>query len=198
MLQTSQIEKPRCSAKIDQMRLRRAMALPVDFQNCASSGFQSEIQVGFRLLINVFLSGSVNARQQTPPPTLESVSPRAAALPVQSATRRAAPAAATASLRLYKLRANQACGDKVSINQRINRQGRHLDITTGHGRSALPKAFVQKLCAVQNAPPQASIKAAASASFAGDHFNSSAAVTTDWATSAIFLLSFIAVLRSRA
>jgi hypothetical protein len=44
------------------------MALPVDFQNCASSGFQSEIHVGFRLLINVFLSGSVNARQQTPPP----------------------------------------------------------------------------------------------------------------------------------
>src|SRR5262249_17636053 len=34
--------------------------------------------------------------------------------------------------------------------------------------------------------------------FARDHFNSSAAVTTDWATSAIFLLSFIAVLRSRA
>src|SRR5262245_37623242 len=107
MLQTSQIEKPRCSAKIDQMRLRWAIALPVDFQNCASSGFQSEIQVGFRLLINVFLSGSVNARQQTPPPpALESVSPRAAALPVQSAIRRTAPAAATARLRLYKLRAN--------------------------------------------------------------------------------------------
>jgi hypothetical protein len=34
--------------------------------------------------------------------------------------------------------------------------------------------------------------------FARDHFNSSVAVTTDWATSAIFLLSFIAVLRSRA
>ena len=33
---------------------------------------------------------------------------------------------------------------------------------------------------------------------AGAHFNSSAAVTTDWATSAIFLFSFIAVLRNSA
>ena len=32
--------------------------------------------------------------------------------------------------------------------------------------------------------------------FACGHRNSSAAVTTDWATSAIFLFSFIAVLRS--
>src|SRR5262249_34723069 len=51
MLQTSQIEKPRCSAKIDHMRLRRAMNLPSDFQNFSSSGFQFEIHVGLRLLI---------------------------------------------------------------------------------------------------------------------------------------------------
>jgi hypothetical protein len=57
MLQSSQIEKPRCSANIDQMRLRWAMDLPVDLQNFSSSGFHSEIQVGFRFLISVFLSG---------------------------------------------------------------------------------------------------------------------------------------------
>src|SRR6516164_1095019 len=55
MLQISQIENPRCSAKIDQMRLRNATALPVDFQNFSSSGFHSEIQVEFRLLISRFL-----------------------------------------------------------------------------------------------------------------------------------------------
>src|ERR1700738_74469 len=53
MLQTSQIEKPRCSAKIDQARLRRAMNLPLDSQNFASSGFQSEIQVELSLLMGV-------------------------------------------------------------------------------------------------------------------------------------------------
>src|SRR5262245_7948559 len=56
MLQSSQIENPRCSAKIDQMRLRRAMNLPVDSQNLSSSGFQSEIQLRLRLLISVLLS----------------------------------------------------------------------------------------------------------------------------------------------
>jgi hypothetical protein len=45
MLQISQTEKPMCSATIDQIRLRRAMNLPLEFQNCVSSGFQSEIQV---------------------------------------------------------------------------------------------------------------------------------------------------------
>src|ERR1051326_2539249 len=55
MLQTSQIENPRCSAKIDQMRLRRATALPVVFQKVSSSGRQSKIQV-FRLLIGLFLA----------------------------------------------------------------------------------------------------------------------------------------------
>src|SRR5207248_5939321 len=57
MLQSSQIEKPRCSATTDQMRLRRAMYLPVDSQNFSFSGFQSEIQVRFRLLISTFLCG---------------------------------------------------------------------------------------------------------------------------------------------
>ena len=44
MLQISQTEKPKFSARIDQNRLRRAMRLPVVFQNVSSSGFHSEIQ----------------------------------------------------------------------------------------------------------------------------------------------------------
>src|ERR1700722_2897126 len=44
MLQVSQIEKPICSATIDQIKLRRAMNLPLASQNFVSSGFQSEIQ----------------------------------------------------------------------------------------------------------------------------------------------------------
>src|SRR5215510_3543763 len=63
MLQMSQIEKPRCSATIDQMRLRWAMNLPVDFQNVSSSGFHSEIQLGLGLLIRVFLSGGDRPRE---------------------------------------------------------------------------------------------------------------------------------------
>ena len=35
-----------CSATIDQIRLRLATTLPVEFQNVSSSGLQSEIQVG--------------------------------------------------------------------------------------------------------------------------------------------------------
>src|ERR1700739_136617 len=72
MLQTSQIEKPRCSAKIDQMRLRWAMALPVDFQNVSSSGFHSEIQLELGLLIRVFLSGGDRPRE----PKTTNVAPR--------------------------------------------------------------------------------------------------------------------------
>src|SRR5215510_211846 len=45
MLQISQIEKPRCSARMDQKRLRLATNFPFDSQNCSSSGFQSVIQV---------------------------------------------------------------------------------------------------------------------------------------------------------
>src|ERR1700733_3232164 len=59
MLQISQTENPMCSATIDQMRLRRAMTLPLVFQNVSSSGFQSEIQVGFGVLIGNFLSERV-------------------------------------------------------------------------------------------------------------------------------------------
>src|SRR5438270_997718 len=51
MLQISQTENPMCSATIDQMRLRRAMTLPLDSQNFSSSGFQSEIQAGSLELI---------------------------------------------------------------------------------------------------------------------------------------------------
>ncbi len=54
MLQMSQIEKPICSATIDQIKLRRAMNLPLGFQNFSSSGFQSEIQVVARSLIGDF------------------------------------------------------------------------------------------------------------------------------------------------
>src|SRR5665811_1156331 len=56
MLQISQTENPICSATIDQMRLRRAMTLPLEFQNASSSGSQSEIQVGSCLCIRCFLS----------------------------------------------------------------------------------------------------------------------------------------------
>jgi hypothetical protein len=51
MLHISQIEKPRCSARIDQTRLRRAIHFPLDSQKAVSSGFQSEIQVVFGVLI---------------------------------------------------------------------------------------------------------------------------------------------------
>src|SRR5271168_39335 len=51
MLQISQIEKPRCSATIDQIRFRRAICLPVESQNFSSSGCHSEIQVVSRVLI---------------------------------------------------------------------------------------------------------------------------------------------------
>src|SRR5277367_4667445 len=51
MLQISQTEKPMCSARIDQIRLRRAITFPLASQNASSSGVQSEIQVASRLLI---------------------------------------------------------------------------------------------------------------------------------------------------
>ena len=40
-----QIEKPMCSEKIEKNRLRRATGLPVDSQNCGSSGRQSSIHL---------------------------------------------------------------------------------------------------------------------------------------------------------
>src|SRR5271155_3447812 len=57
MLQISQIEKPTCSATMDQMRLRRATNLPPDSQNFSSSGFQSVIQVVFRLVTGISSRG---------------------------------------------------------------------------------------------------------------------------------------------
>src|ERR1700722_3654088 len=60
MLQISQTENPICSATIDQMRLRRAITLPFEFQNVSSSGFHSEIQAG-SLLIRDFPFSTVAA-----------------------------------------------------------------------------------------------------------------------------------------
>jgi hypothetical protein len=56
MLQISQTENPTFSATIDQIRLRRATNLPVEFQNVSSSGFHSEIQIGlFSRMTDSFL-----------------------------------------------------------------------------------------------------------------------------------------------
>src|SRR5262249_50648740 len=147
MLQMSQIEKPRCSATIDQMRLRWAMNLPVDFQNVSSSRFHSEIQLGLRSLITVFLSGGARPREPkatNAAPALESVSPRAAALPVQCARRRTAPAAATASLSLYKLRANRQHGNKVPANQ-SDKSSNRIPAARSGGQICPPESSVQKL-----------------------------------------------------
>src|SRR5262245_41037990 len=78
MLQISQIEKPRCSATIDQMRLRRAMNLPLEFQYFSFSGSQSEIHVVFRSLMRGFLSERARRREQkkSRPRALESVLPQ--------------------------------------------------------------------------------------------------------------------------
>src|ERR1700722_20281382 len=46
MLQISHTENPMCSATIDQIKLRRAVTLPLVSQKVGSSGFQSEIQTG--------------------------------------------------------------------------------------------------------------------------------------------------------
>src|SRR6476646_7834175 len=68
MLQISQTEKPMCSATIDQIRLRRATNLPVEFQKLSSSGFQSDIQVAFSLLMENFLSErAADCRDRTRP-----------------------------------------------------------------------------------------------------------------------------------
>src|SRR5262249_35974610 len=94
------------------MRFRRAMGLHVDFQNVSSSGIQSEIQDGSRLLISVVLVrlgiGPVSRRQQPPPPGAGKRFSPGGGVACSVRDRRAAPAAATAWLRLYKLRAN--CG----------------------------------------------------------------------------------------
>src|ERR1700761_5018362 len=75
MLQISHTENPMCSATIDQIRLRRAVTLPLVSQKVGSSGFQSEIQVGSFELIENFLvqeepegksDRRPKARQRTP------------------------------------------------------------------------------------------------------------------------------------
>src|SRR5579863_5852764 len=56
MLQINQTENPMCSATIDQIRLRRAITLPLVSQKVRSSGFQSEIQLGsFELIFELSL-----------------------------------------------------------------------------------------------------------------------------------------------
>src|SRR5215475_10351250 len=57
MDQIAQTENPICSATIDQIRLRRATNWPLASQNFVSSGFQSEIQVGFWSLIKFPFNG---------------------------------------------------------------------------------------------------------------------------------------------
>jgi hypothetical protein len=44
IVHSTQIEKPRCSAKIEKARFLRAIRRPPAAQNAASSGFQSSIQ----------------------------------------------------------------------------------------------------------------------------------------------------------
>src|SRR5215471_914977 len=138
MLQMSQIEKPRCSATIDQMRFRWAMNLPVDFQNVSSSGFQSEIQVGLRLLISMFLSGwGTPLRGQAVAGGVKRKTKSAAARRSKASLQgggvagcvcdkaAAPPAMAALGLSLYKLRANPGWARKSSVNQRANRLNRN-------------------------------------------------------------------------
>src|ERR1700746_3094839 len=66
MLQISQTENPMCSATIDQMRLRRAINLPLEFQKAWSSGFQSEIQGVFWSLIKSSFRRAAGARARAP------------------------------------------------------------------------------------------------------------------------------------
>src|SRR5262245_35593244 len=138
MLQSSQTEKPRCSAKIDQMRLRWAMDLPVDFQNASSSGFHSEIQLGLRLLISMFLSGWGRPRRgQAVAGGVKRKTKSAAARRSKASLQgggvagcvcdkaAAPPAMAAPGLSLYKLRANPGWAGKSSVNQRANRLNRN-------------------------------------------------------------------------
>ncbi|GIG05775.1 hypothetical protein Cco03nite_24750 [Catellatospora coxensis] len=46
-LQSVHTEKPRCSAKMEKTRFRRATRRPVEAQNCGSSGSQLLIAAGF-------------------------------------------------------------------------------------------------------------------------------------------------------
>src|SRR5262245_40258204 len=175
MLQSSQTEKPRCSAKIDQMRLRWAMDLPVDFQNASSSGFHSEIQLGLRLLISMFLSGWGRPRRgQAVAGGVKRKTKSAAARRSKASLQgggvagcvcdkaAAPPAMAAPGLSLYKLRANPGWAGKSSVNQRANRLNRN------------PSAFRRPPTC-----PTESTNAKILCSAKSSHFNSPAAVTTD-------------------
>src|SRR5215469_17405506 len=153
MLQMSQIEKPRCSATIDQMRLRWAMNLPVDFQNVSSSGFHSEIQLGLRLLIRVFLSGGARPRE---PKTTNAAPRRSKAFlpgrrrclfsPRQDARRQQWR---RRRFRLYKLRANRARRDKVSVNQ-LDKSSERIPALLSETRDLPPgKQRAKTLCSAR-------------------------------------------------
>src|SRR5262245_27549536 len=121
MLQMSQIEKPRCSAKIDQMRLRWTIDLPVDFRNVSSSGSHSEIQLVSTLLLCVFRTGW---DRQLPAKTTN-VAPRRSKAFLPGRRRCLFSARQDARLqqrrrrrfRLYKLHANRARRNKILVNQ---------------------------------------------------------------------------------
>ena len=51
MLHSIHTLNPTCSAKIENIRLRRAMVFPSAFQNASSSGLHSEIQLLFCLVM---------------------------------------------------------------------------------------------------------------------------------------------------
>src|SRR5215467_12130973 len=152
MLQMSQIEKPRCSAKIDQMRLRRATNRPVEFQNFSSSGFQSEIQVGFRLLISVFLSGGARPRE---PKTTNAVPRRSKAFlpgrrrclfsPRQDARRQQRR---RRRFRFTSSVPTGSAGTKCKQNQ-SDKSSRRIPAARAEGHICPPESTVQKLCAVQ-------------------------------------------------
>src|SRR6516225_10703821 len=177
------------------------MNLPVDFQNVSSSGFHSEIQLWLRLLIRVFLFGGARPRE---PKTTNAVPRRSKAFlpgrrrclfsPRQDARRQQRR---RRRFRFTSSVPTSSAGTKLPANQSdkwsTETQRRDLKI-----KSALRKAACKNFVQRKMQRWSVSWKNRRASRFARDHFNSSAAVTTDCATSAIFLLSFIAVLRSRA
>src|SRR5215469_2319461 len=170
MLQMSQIEKPRCSATIDQMRLRWAMNLPVDFQNVPSSGFHSEIQLGLRLFIRVFLSGGARPRE---PKTTNAVPRRSKAfLPGRRRCLFSARQDARRQQRRRRLRftssvPTDSAGTKCKQNQ-SDKSYRRIPAARAEGQICLPESTVQKLCAVQNSTMERQLEV----SLPDNHFNS--------------------------
>src|SRR5262249_15629060 len=93
----------RCSATIDQMRLRRAMNLPLDSQYFSFSGSQSEIQVAFRSPMRDFpfrtIRVTADQKKKPPPKALESVLPQGGGVAYPGRqVRPAVPSAVTARM----------------------------------------------------------------------------------------------------